>query len=634
MLKLATINMNKKFSFLAIVVLLLTISTTIYAGDRKPNLKGVSHGAETVILDITEFGAKPDSKLDACAAVKAALAKAKTIGKPVKIRFPKGRYDFFKVTAEKVHHPVTSVHQQWDHVTPFYLNGLKDITIDGEGSLFMMRGRITPMILYRCERINLVDFAIDQEFPSVHEARVVDTGKGTVDFRVHRDTRYIMGANGKPIWLNADGQQGAQPASWYQHNPLLGTLIHNGNPFVEATKVEEIQPSVLRCHLPLTGKYRKGLVYQGRWHIRNQQGSIILESRDVLLERVKLHTTNGLGILAQLSHNVTLKNVALEPRKETGRTAASFADCFHVCACTGTILVDNCRFVSAQDDPINIFGLILDIVKKESQRTLLLHFPSNDCCGFNFFLPGDKIGFRHRSELLLNGTNTVVSSELVDKRSIRLTLKNDVPDKLSDFYIESLTRIPDESIIRNSYFGCVSTRAILMNTSRKSLIEGNTFHRLPMSAILAKTPDYPYGLQNYIDGMTIKNNTFIECAGVENTSFTPGAGIINFNLGTQTVVPGHFPHRKVNIVGNRFINELVTATAIKARGVNGLIIRDNTFQSSSDSAHLVTLFGCGKVQIDGNALSLPNPQSTILYGNMKANEIKTAPTGQWGLRSK
>ena len=374
--------------------------------------------------------------------------------------------------------------------------------------------------------------------------------------------------------------------------------------------------------------------YQWRWHIRNQQGSIILESRDVLLERVKLHTTNGLGILTQLSHNVTLKNVAVEPRKETERTAASFSDCFHVYGCTGNILVDNCRFVSAQDDPINVYNYLLHIVKKESPRTLLLRFPSIEQCGFNVFFPGEKVGFRHRSELLLKGTNTVASGELVDKMTIRITLKEDLPDDLSNFHIENLTRMPNKVVIRNSLFKRVPTRGILMNTSRESLIEGNTFHRLPMSAILAKTPDGGYWLQNHINGMTIKNNTFIECEGREGTHFTPGTGIIYFNLETDEVIPGQFPHHKVSIVGNRFINESVTATAVKARGISGLAIRENTFRTPAESAHLVTLFACGDVRIEGNTLSTPNEKGSILYGQMKEDEIKAAPATQWVLRSK
>lgn len=590
---------------------------------------GVLRAREMVTLDITDFGVKPDSGQDACAAVNAALATAREIGSPVTIRFPMGRYDFFKASAAKAHHPVTAVHQQWDHVTPFYLKELKDITIDGGGSLFMMNGRMTPLILYRCERINLLDFAIDQRFPTVQEALVEDVREGEVDLRVHPDTRYVLGTNGKPIWLDADGQTSEQPNVWKLYDPVSNTFCGHGNPFAKATKVEEIKPSLLRCHTKNSHSYRKGASYQWRWHIRNQQGSIILESRDILLERVKLHTSNGLGILAQLSHNLTLRNVQIEPRKGSGRTAASFADCFQVYGCTGNILVDGCRFDRAHDDAINIYNYLLHIAKKETPRTLLLRFPSEEQCGFNVFFPGEQIGYRHRDALLLKGTNVIASSELVDKMTIRVTVRDDLPEDMSLYLIENLTRIPEETIIRNSYFGCFATRAILMNTSRETLIEGNTFHRIPMSAILAKTPDGAYWLQNFIDGLTIRNNTFIECAGSESTSFTPGTGIINFNLETRTVIPGRFPHHNVTIAGNRFVNKSVAATAVKARGINGLGIKGNTFESSSPSSQLVTLFGCAEVQVDGNTISGHDGKGTILYGQMIRGEVKATLETQW-----
>ncbi len=589
---------------------------------------------EVVTLDITAFGATPDSGQDAGPAVKAAITKARDIEKPVTIRFPKGRYDFFKASATKVHHPVTAVHQQWDHVTPFYLTDLRDITIDGGGSFFMMHGRMTPVILYRCERVKLVDFAIDQEFPTVQEAMVAAVGDGVVDLRVHPDTRYELGGDGKPVWLDADGRRSEQPNVWNQYDPVSNTFRGGGNPFAKATRVEEIQPSLLRCHLRDTRGYQKGASLQWRWHIRNQQGSIILESRDVVLDRVKLHTTNGLGILAQLSHNLTLENVQVEPRKESERTAASFADCFQAYGCTGNILVDECRFDRAHDDAINIYNYLLHIEKKESPRTLLLRFPSVEQCGFNVFFPGEQIGYRHHEELLLKGTNVVVSSELVDKMTIRLTVRDDLPEDMSMFHIENLARIPAKTVIRNNYFGCFATRAILMNTSRKTLIEGNTFHRIPMSTILAKTPDGNYWLQNYIDGLMIRNNTFIECHGYENAKFTPGSGIINFNLETRTVVPDQFPHRNVDIVGNRFVNEQVDATAVRVRGVKGLRIKDNTFERAGRPTHLATVFGCADVQLDGNRISGQEGKASILYGQMEPEEIKATPDTQWILEAK
>ncbi len=111
----------------------------------------------------------------------------------------------------------------------------------------------------------------------------------------------------------------------------------------------------------------------------------------------------------------------------------------------------------------------------------------------------------------------------------------------------------------------------------------------------------------------------------EDTRFTPGTGVMSFNLQTRTVVPGQYPHRNVNIVGNRFINNEVHATAIKASGISGLNITGNTCETNWDQPHLVTVFGCENVKIAGNTRKTATQKARILYGQMDEDEIDAAP---------
>jgi hypothetical protein len=277
-------------------------------------------------LDITDFGAVPDSGEDACAAVKTALARAAEVDGPVTIRFPKGRYDFFKETATRVHLPITAVHREWDHVTPMYGKDLDDLTIDGDGSLFLMHGRMTPMVWHRCERITVKDLAMDQRYPTVQEAKVVAQKEKTVDFRVHPDTRYQLGEDGRPVWLDADGEVSEQPNVWVGFNARNNTYngAGGGNVFKDASKLEELEPGLLRCHFDHAWRFKVGDSLQWRWHIRNQQGMIFVECRDVLLQRVKLHASNGLGMIAQLCHNVAMEEVHFEPLHHWTRCARHF----------------------------------------------------------------------------------------------------------------------------------------------------------------------------------------------------------------------------------------------------------------------------------------------------------------------
>jgi hypothetical protein len=87
-------------------------------------------GPDLQTLSVTSFGAIPDDGQDDLPAVQAALERASGAGRASVLSFPPGRDDFFKETATKVRYPVTAVHLQWDLVTPFHLNGSKQLTID------------------------------------------------------------------------------------------------------------------------------------------------------------------------------------------------------------------------------------------------------------------------------------------------------------------------------------------------------------------------------------------------------------------------------------------------------------------------------------------------------------------------
>ena len=88
----------------------------------------------------------------------------------------------------------------------------------------------------------------------------------------------------------------------------------------------------------------------------------------------------------------------------------------------------------------------------------------------------------------------------------------------------------------------------------------------------------------------------------------------------------------MGITGNRFVNVEKSATAVKMRGVKGLRITDNTFESSGNAPHLVTVFGCADVQLDGNRISGQEGKAAILCGQMVRGEVKVTPETQWIFR--
>ncbi|MCK5461437.1 MAG: hypothetical protein KAI95_00425, partial [Bacteroidales bacterium] len=103
------------FAFLAAVII------TGCSGANSPS-------AQTpAVINVSDFGAVPDDGKDDTPAIRAALDEIRNISGKTTLYFAGGKYDFFAASASRVNYPVTAVHKQWDFVTPFHLNGLKDL---------------------------------------------------------------------------------------------------------------------------------------------------------------------------------------------------------------------------------------------------------------------------------------------------------------------------------------------------------------------------------------------------------------------------------------------------------------------------------------------------------------------------
>ena len=469
--------------------------------------------AEPVVLSAADFGARPDDGKDDNPAVQAMLAAARKANAPVLIRFGPGRYDFFAQTASKAHYPVTAVHLQWDLVTPFHLDAMKRVTIDGGGATFMMHGRMTPFVLNACEAVTVRNARIEHVRPSVFELKVVAKGDDWIDYQPAAGDEYVIEGN-HIVWLDADDKP-QRPNCFVEYDPLLDTARRCSDPLAGAQAIRDAGAGLLRAEYAPGSKVHEkispGHTFQFRLGTRVQSGAVIFESRDVAFEDMSVGSWNGLGFVGQFCRNVTLRNLRMEPSLESGRTNAGFADGVQLMNCRGRILIEGCRVVGLHDDHINIYGQLMKIETVDGPHTIRAIYTSGETQGHMNFRPGDVIGFRDPATLADAGQGKVVRAELLDSKTMRIEVDGGLPDKAEGFWAENRTWIPDEVVIRGNYFGRVPTRSILMYLAREAIIENNIFHRIPMSAILIQCPDGRYALQNFVGSLTIRNNVFQEC---------------------------------------------------------------------------------------------------------------------------
>lgn len=86
---------------------------------------------------------------------------------------------------------------------PFYLNSIKNLTIEGNGAVFVIEGKVTNFAIENCENIIVRNIEIRHAHPDMHEIRVVKKSLFSVDYEIDRDSQYTF-ENGKLYFLQLD----------------------------------------------------------------------------------------------------------------------------------------------------------------------------------------------------------------------------------------------------------------------------------------------------------------------------------------------------------------------------------------------------------------------------------------------
>ena len=114
------------------------------------------------MISLADFGAKPDSGADATPAFQTALVEAAKHSGPVTLRIPKGRYDLFdRHASRRVFFASNACDTDGMHTIAIDIKGLNNLTIDGQGSLLMMRGKMTMLVADECENLSVNDLTLD-----------------------------------------------------------------------------------------------------------------------------------------------------------------------------------------------------------------------------------------------------------------------------------------------------------------------------------------------------------------------------------------------------------------------------------------------------------------------------------------
>ena len=423
---------------------------------------------------------------------------------------------------------------------PFYFNGLKNVTVDGNGAKFIIHGKSTNAVIDGCENITIQNLTITADNPEMHELKVINKGLFYVDYEIDEQTKYVN-EKGKLYFVGHDYKRKfkdqSKTAWWIAHFPKDEPHFcqRTYHPLRDAFKVSEMGKRRIRVYTFTANKFQVGDKYY-LYDVRRQYAGIFVpNSKNVTLHNVKQHFNYSLAFVAQNTENITLTNLDFSPEKD--RVMCSVADFIQICMCRGKVTVKDSYFSGAGDDCMNVHGFHFKIVDKKDDK-ITVRFMHPQSHGYNAFEIGDEIEFIHPETLLPKGSACVVGSTMISEYDIELTLdKND--SAVIGEYIENVTACPQVEFVNNE-IDRIITRGLLLTTRGKTNIENNHFYSTTMSGILLSDDANNWYESGMCLDMTIKNNKFDYCG--EN-------GIL---IKPENKRYAGAVHKNITIVGNTF----------------------------------------------------------------------------------
>ena len=476
-----------------------------------------------------------------------------------------------------------------------YLRKKHGITIDGNGAVILIHGKMTPFLFDACEDITVRNLTVDYACPTMAEFTVLSGSGSVYDIRISPDTQFRVEEN-RLFWTGETGADG-QP---YWEFPADGPkqFVHIFDPAAEKSRwvgsdrlrfqsIEQLDERTLRV-VPSSGAedYILGQIFQTRNIVRDQTGALLQRCRNLLFENLRIRFMHGLGMTAQFCENVTYRGCDLTPGE--GRTITSTADFFQFSGCRGKLVIDGCHARGAQDDFANIHGTHLRIVGAEG-KNVTVRFMHKETWGIQAFETGDAVEFIRWDTLRPYAEAVVAAWERLNDTDIRLTLDRELPEEtiVGKDVLENAAWTPDVHIT-NCNIDTIACRGILCTTRGEVVIENNRFYHLKGPALLIEDDCNFWYESGYTRHIVFRNNEIIGC---NYDRRYPDAPVICCSPKVMNENSEEFVHGMFTLTGNTFREACTGTHTIRLEYAAQAEISGNTF----DAPYALSLYKSGVV---------------------------------------
>lgn len=539
--------------------------------------------------NLADYGLKADQAVNSSPLMAQALARiaAESPTGPVVIQLPPGRYDFYPDEAVDRIYYISNHDQTNPKRVGIALENWKQLTFDGQGAELIFHGRMLPVSLVGSDDCCLKNFSIDFETPHITQATVVsnDTVAGTivyelapwVGYRIQDSTLIVQGEG----WENT-------PSYCIAFEPETRRLVYRSSDvWVKTRGISQTAPRQIQATGWRNPQLVPGTVLAMRTWERPAPGVFLSSNSRTVLENIQVHYAEGMGLLAQMSENITLDKFSVCLRSpEDPRYFTTQADATHFSGCKGLILSQNGLYEGMMDDAINVHGTYLKVSRRIDDRTLIGEYMHSQAYGFKWGETGDSVQFiASRTMETVGLPNRIASIEAVDKpvdqgvKQFRIVFEQPVDTSIqasASFGIENLTWTP-AVIFRNNVIRNNRARGSLFSTPRPTLVEENVFDHTSGTAILLCGDCNGWFETGACRNVVIRNNRFTN-ALTNMFQFTNAVISIYPEIPDLNGQKAYF-HSGIRIENNEF--DTFDRPILYAKSVDGLVFRHNVIRRNT-----------------------------------------------------
>lgn len=580
---------RRLLSFLLVICMLLTGLTPGMAAAAEET------EPESVIVDVTDYGADPLGIRDSAEAISRAVEAAKEVEGPKIISFPKGEYQIYpdKAPERELYISNTVGANQAYKMKRFgiLLEDMKDVTVEGNGSLFLLHGKMTAFGALRCENVTFQNYSIDYQVPTVVDITVEAVEENAATVYIPECYPYEIDGDGI-VWKSEESPYTGE-VYWTGRNTMGYSQVYDiktsltvraGNRlFSNVERIEDLGENRVKfLYKNMDSSIRPGLCYQMRTGVRDHAGTFFWKCKNVELNRLNIHFLHGFGMVGQSSDGIHFNEVHFQAPEGSGRTTAGYADFIQMSGCKGEIRIENSSFSNPHDDPINIHGTFLQVVERISDTEFKVRYMHNETAGFPSFFEGDEVEFMTKGNMIpvQNSTAKVIkvqgptgeggaaqsgTGSLTD--SI-ITLDRAMPEEIGagTHVVENITYTPGV-VIENNLFKNTPTRGILVTTRKKVEIRGNEFDGMGMAAVYISNDAQGWYESGPVRDVTIENNVFRRSGLGTSTQ-----AVIYIDPTNPTVSAEQTVHENITVRNNTFYmkdNKVLEAKSVKNLAFTG-----------------------------------------------------------------